>query len=614
MSNVLEEAFVYRNNLRETVGTHFLRVRLAGPPANTSGIGARVRLVVGDTRQTQEMQLTRGYQSSVEPLLHFGLGESAAVDTVEVRWPDGSVQKRNDVNVDATLTLDYLEAQPGIPAPGPAPFFVDADALLRPTPFHTGSLSALDTALEPYPTRRERLALAVGDLDGDGLDDFVFGGSQSRPSVVYFQRQDGSFAAAARLPVGATMSETTAAAIFDADGDGLDDLWTVGGHAAALNRPEHRHTLFLNAGGGQFRPATEAATRQAGQGTTLAPGDYDGDGRVDLFVGGHTLPGSGPTTGSRLLRNSGDGFVDVTAEVAPALAQLETVTDALWADLDGDGKSDLLVAGEWIPPTLLLNEAGRLRNATSAAGLQGLSGWWQNLAAADFDRDGDLDVVAGNIGLNYPYSPSREEPFELYIADFNGDGEDERVPGYHEGGIPYPWFGRDHLGSMLPWVPQLFPTLDAFARATLPDILGADRMQTAQRLDISTLASMYFENDGSGGLTPHPLPRAAQISAVTGILAADFDGDGALDLVVAGNYPALDQSVAGLDGSVGLFLRGDGAGGFDPVHPGTSGLWLPGVVRDLALLRVGSGGDPAILAGIASGEAVHVRPVKPAVS
>lgn len=614
VSNVLEEAFVYRNNLRETVGTHFLRVRLTGPPGNPSGIGARVRLTAGDRQQTRELQLTRGYQSSVEPVLHFGLGQRATVDTLEVRWPDGSVQTRSNVTVDATLTLDYAEAQPAAPVPAPAPVFVNAEASLLPVPSHTASLSALDSRLEPYPTRRERVALAVGDLDGDGLDDFVFGGSQSRPSAVYVQQPDRTLAAVTELPAGATMSETTAAAIFDADGDGLSDIWTVAGHAAALSRAEHRHSLFLNAGGGRFRPAAEAATRQAGQGTTLAPGDFDGDGRVDLFVGAYTAPGSAAPTGSRLLRNNGDGFVDVTAEVAPTLARLATVTDALWADLDGNGASDLLVAGEWMPPALLLNEDGRLRDATAAAGLDGLSGWWQTLAAADFDRDGDLDVVAGNIGLSYPYSPSPEAPFELHVGDFNGDGEDERVPGYYEEGIVYPWFGRDRLESMLPWVPQLFPTLDAFARATLSDILGAGRMQTARRLEVNTLASLYLDNDGAGRLTARSLPRAAQISAVTGAVPADFDGDGALDLVVAGNFHALDQSVTRLDGSVGRFLRGDGSGGFDPVQPGTSGLWLQGVVRELALLRVGTDGDPAILAAVSGGQAIHVRPVKPPAS
>ena len=612
VSNVQEEAFVYRNNIRETDGAHFLTVRLQGPPGNPFGIGARVRLTVGDTRQLREMQLTRGYQSSVEPLLHFGLGELAAVDTVEIRWPDGAVETHTAVAADVTVTLDHADARPPTqPPPGPAPLFTDARTSMRPVPRHTASLSMLDATLEPYPSRREQVALAVGDLDGDGLDDFVFGGSRSGPSLVYFQREDGTFQTVARLPASAAMSETTAAAIFDADGDGLNDIWTVASYAAGLDRREHRHRLFLNGGGGSFQASPETVTRQAGQGTTLAPGDYDGDGRMDLFVGGHNVPGSAPATGSRLLRNEGAGtFLDVTAEVAPALLRLETVTDALWTDLDGNGAADLLVAGEWMPPTLLLNEGGRLRDATAAAGLDGLTGWWQTLVSADFDGDGDPDIVAGNVGLNYPYRPSADRPFELYVGDFDRDGDDEGMPAYHEGGMLYPWFGRARLASMLPWVSQLYPTLDSFARATLPDILRPEGMRAAQRFEISTLASTYLENTGDGRLLPRPLPRVAQVSAVAGAVPADFDGDGTIDLVLAGNLHAFDQSVPRLNGSVGLFLRGDGAGGFHPVQPSKSGLWLEGVVRELALLRVGRDGEPALLAGVAGGEALHVRPVR----
>ena len=611
VSNVQEEAFVYRNNIRETNGAHFLRIRLRGPSGNPFGIGARVRLTTGDTRQLQEMQLTRGYQSSVEPVLHFGLGETTAADTVEIRWQDGSVETRTGVAVDVTLVLDHADArQPAPLPPTPTPLFTDARISVLPVPRHTASLSALDATLAPYPSRREQVALAVGDLDGDGLDDFVFGGSRGEPSLVYFQREDGTFHAVARLPVSAARSETTAAAIFDADGDGMDDIWTVTSYPAALNRPEHRHRLFLNTGGQSFRASPETATAQAGQGTTLAPGDYDGDGRVDLFVGGHTVPGSGRATGSRLLRNEGGAFLDVTGEVAPALARLETVTDAAWADMDGDGAVDLIVTGEWMPPTLLLNDGGRLRDATVAAGLDGLTGWWQTLAAADFDGDGDPDIVVGNVGLNYPYRPSANGPFELYVGDFDRDGEDEGVPAYHEAGKLYPWFGRARMASMLPWVPELYPTLDKFAVATLPEILRPEGMRSARRFEIRTLATTYLENTGDGRLLPRPLPRAAQISTVAGAVPADFDGDGAIDLVLAGNLHAFDHSVPRLDGGVGLFLRGDGAGGFVPVQPSMSGLWLEGVVRELALLRVGRDREPTLLAGVAAGEALHVRPVR----
>ena len=468
-----------------------------------------------------------------------------------------------------------------------------------------------DASLEPYPSRRERVALAAGDLDGDALDDFVFGGSDNQPTLVYYQGEDGAFTALAELPAAAAMSETTAAAIFDADGDGLNDIWTVSGHAAALNRPGHHHRLFLNAGSRRFRESPAIPAEGTGTGTTLAPGDYDDDGLADLFVGSHSVPGSAPGTGSRLLRNSGGTFTDVTAEVAPELAGLETVTDALWADLDGNGTLDLLVAGEWMPPTLFLNDGTRFRDATERAGLGGLTGWWQKLSSADFDGDGDLDIVAGNVGLNYPYIPSAERPFELYVGDFDGDGRNERVPAYHEADRLYPWFGRDRMASMLPWVPQVQPTLDAFARATLPEILGPERMAGGGPAGGSHLATTYLENTGGGRFEPRALPRTAQISAVTGAVPADFDGDGAIDLVLAGNLHAFEHSVPGLDAGVGLFLRGDGAGGFDVEPPSGSGLWLEGRVGRLELLRVGREGDPALVAGVAGGRAIHIRPTSP---
>ena len=615
VSNVLEEAFVYRNNARETNGAHYVAIRLRGPSPNPFGIGARAWLAAGGTRQMQEMQLTRGYQSSVEPVLHFGLGESPAVDTIVVRWPDGSTELRTTVVADTIVTFDHADALPpapdtqahALPGPGPPPVFGHARDALRPVPRHTASLAVLDAPLEPYPSRREQVALAVGDLDGDGLDDFVFGGSGNAPTTVYLQREDGTFTAGAQFPADAAMSETTAAAILDANGDGRNDIWTVSSHPAALNRPEHRHRLFINAGDANFGESPDLSLQQAGERIILAPGDYNADGRVDLFVGSHSVPGSGRYSGSRLLRNDGGTFVDLTGETAPALARLTTVTDAAWEDIDGTGTLDLLVAGEWMAPTLLLNDDGRLADATAGSGLEDLTGWWQTLAVADFDRDGDPDVIAGNLGLNQPLHPSPDVPFELYVGDFNRDGQEESIPAYHEAGALYPWFGRDRMASMLPWVSERYPTLDAFARATLSEVLNPEGVRGARRFDVRTLNTTYLQNVGAGQFEPRPLPRAAQVSVAAGVVPTDFDGDGNIDLVIAGNLHLFDHSVPRLDGGVGLYLRGDGAGGFVAVQPAASGLWLEGEVRELMMLRVGPGGHPALIAAVAGGEALLVR-------
>jgi hypothetical protein len=610
LNNVLEEATVYRNNARETGGRHFLSVRFRGPQENPFGIGARLRLKTGNRQQIQELQLTRGYQSSVEPVLHFGLGEESTVDTLEVFWPDGAWEALTDLPADQILTLDWSDGGPE-PSPPPSrrqPLFVDASSALRPVPRHRSSMSILDPSLKPYPSKREQASIGIGDLNGDGLEDFVFGGGSGEPTRVYFQSENETFESMSELPGTGIAVATSALAVFDANTDGLEDIWSVSMFEAGPSAYVHRHRLFLNDGVGGFRESPTGVADRIADGATLTPGDFNADGQIDLFVGYHGIPGTTPLEGSRLFQGHAGAFTDVTQELAPDLADLGTVTDAEWADMDGNGLIDLVIAAEWEPLTLFLNEGARLRKSTFGAGIDGATGWWQSLATADFDRDGDLDLVAGNLGLNYPYHPTTDHPFLLYVGDLDGNGEQEALPAYWEDGEMYPWYGRDRLAELLPWVSELYPTLSSFAGETLPEIIGEEGLEGARRFEIRTLASSYLENLGNGRFRSRPLPLSSQVSLAAGLLPADFDGDGMLDLVLAGNMKTFDHSVPKLDAGAGLFLRGDGGGAFTPIPPDDSGLWLTGEVRAAGLLHLGLERTPAALASVAGEEALLVRP------
>lgn len=602
VNNLRDEAFVYRNNGRSSEGEHYLAVRFEGPTGNPFGIGTRLRMKAGGRWQMQELYLTRGYQASVEPVLHFGLGATEVVDTVEVIWPDGARETRTAMAADRYLTLAYRDAKPADPlaADSAPPLFGDARAALFPVPRHHASAAVTDSQLEPYPSRRDEIALAAGDLDGDELEDFFFGGSGDEPSRIYLQQADGAFRGVTPWPVSST-EHVAAAAIFDANGDSRNDLWIITRDTTALEGPQHRHRLYWNEGAMRFVEATMAVPPAREGDVVLAAADFDRDNRVDLFIGNRSIPGRGDGPGSTLLRNEGGAFRDVSSERAPSLGRLQTVTDAVWADVTGNREPDLVLAGEWIPVTILVNIDGRLQDQTQAAGISEFTGWWQSVAVTDVNGDGKLDIVAGNLGLNYPYHPTADAPFKLYVNDFGSRGRTMAVPAYHEGGVRYPWFGRTRLAADLPILLQRYPTHDLFARATLENVFGTGPLREAQQYEVQTLATTIFKNLGDGRFEPEQLPRAAQISPVMGIVSGDFNRDGANDLVLAGNLEEMEANIPKLDAGVGLFLRGDGTGAFQPVPPVESGLLLEGRVR--RIIRVGNG----IVAGVAGGNALHVQ-------
>jgi hypothetical protein len=341
----------------------------------------------------------------------------------------------------------------------------------------------------------------------------------------------------------------------------------------------------------------------------VAAADFDGDGKVDVFVGGRVVPGKYPETPrSFLYRNVGGKFVDVTDKLAPGLRNVGMVTAAVWADIDGDKRPDLIVATEWGPVTYWHNTGKGFENLTAKAGLAGITGWWSALAVADVNGDGRFDLVAGNVGLNTKYAASAAEPTVLYAGDVDGSGKDQLIEAQYENGRLYPLRGRSKLAYAFPWLPKKYPTYKAFASATVEDIFGADHLAKVRKLAATELASGVFLQQKNGTFRFQPLPRAAQIAPINTIVARDLDGDGKLDLFCAGNNFGPEANTGRFDGGLGVLLKGDGQGGFTALSPAQSGLSVTGDARSAVAIMPPGGKRPAIAVSRCDGPVLLFTP------
>ena len=604
VNNVNGPASIYRNRARDVNGNHYLAIALRGDGANTAGLGAKVIIRTGATTQMSEQMPTRGFESSVDPRLHFGLGASARVDTLTVIWPDRRFQTLAGVQGDRLLALDQKNASGRYVYPHPkAPaLFEDVSARMG-IDFKHAEQTFLDynrEPLMPHLLSREGPALAVADVNGDGLEDVYVGGAKWQPSRLYLQQRDGRFRASAQPGIAAdSLSEDVDAAFFDANGDGYPDLVVAsGGNEFSGEADALRPRLYLNDGHGNFRRAANALPAIFENASCVLPGDFDGDGHVDLFIGSRVVSRQyGMIPKSHLLRNDGTGhFTDVTMERAPALAEAGMVSSAAWIASGTRGRLDLVVAGEWMPVRVFRQEQGRFVDRTKESGLDGTNGWWNSVAAVDLRGDGRTDLVLGNLGLNSYLKASKTEPARMYVDDFAHNGSLQQILTFYKDGVSYPVAGRDELVRLIPALRSRYVSYKDFGASRVDEIFSAAELTHAQVREATTFASAVALSDGTGGFALHPLPVEAQFAPVYAALAGDYTGDGKTDVIVGGNFSGVTPMYGRYDASYGLLLRGDGAGGFAAADMEASHLLIEGEVRHMKALRAANGDRLIIVA------------------
>lgn len=596
VNNINEEAFIYRNNARtERPKNHYLQVKLEGVGLNRFGVGAKVTLRAaprrgGDTLFVQALMPSRGFQSSVDYVLTFGLGPVDSIRSITVNWPDAWQTIRTNVAVNQRITLRQSEG--GVIEPDDFDeeeeekedrprLFTDVTDQIKLDFVHHENVF-VDFEREPLMPKllsTEGPFVTVADVNGDSLDDFFISGAKGQASGLYIQQDDGHFVATNQALFAQDRTSEDLGAVFFGH-----NLYVVtGGSEFSDQAPALADRLYESDGHGAFRKTTGRLPPLFGSGSRVAAADFDGDGDIDLFVAGRVQPWRyGMDPPSTLLMNDGKGrFTDVTQRVAPDLAHVGMVTDALWIDVDGDRRLDLVVVGEWMPITIFHNTGTKLERV-AARGLERSNGWWNRIIAADFTGDGRPDFVVGNLGLNTRLTATPTEPARMTVADFDGNGFVEQIVSTYTSGAFRPMALRDDLLRVIPSLEKPFPTYESYARATTADLPNAAALTQKEAY---TFATALVRSNANGSFTLVPLPREAQLAPVYGILPVQADADGRLDLFVAGNFDGVRPEIGRMSASYGLLLKGDGRGGFTPVPTEHSGFFVPGQARDIQRLR-----------------------------
>ncbi|MCB9355047.1 MAG: VCBS repeat-containing protein [Lewinellaceae bacterium] len=597
VNNVNMPCFIYRNETiggAQQQGANWLRIYLTGEnSSNTFCLGAQVTLKAGGRTFYQELSPMRGFESTVEPKLHFGLGDISKIDTIEVRFLSGKMWHSYDLEVNEEINITE----------GDTPEATSGEQLLKPAVVHK-----LFRPVSPAPEFRhtesrfsdfdrspllfrmysaEGPALAVADVNGDGLEDFFIGNAAGEAGQLFVQTgNSGGFRNVGQEDFERDKAcEDVAAVFFDADGDGDQDLYVGGGSNEMM--PGDRalqDRLYLNDGKGHFKRASDALPASKPFSTScVRPADVDGDGDIDLFVGMRLVPDHyGRTPASFVMINDGHAHFSPAPLRTGDGQELGMVTGAVWSDIDGDNDPDLLVAGEWEPIRIFKNQNGRL---TEWKTIEHSTGWWNTLVAADLDGDGDNDFIAGNWGLNTRFKASVDQPLRLYVSDFDQNGRDEIMICQYENGREYPVMQRSDLVKQLPLLKKKYLKSEDFANQTIPDLFTAEQLSAAEKKEAVCLETSILWNRGGGNFELIPLPSPAQQTPVFAAVAGDFTGDGITDLLLAGNHEYCKPETGVYLGSYGCVLQGNGKGAFADPGQGRMSAGIRGSVRNFALMH-----------------------------
>ncbi len=563
-NNLYEPAGVYENHANK----HYLQVSLKGSDTNPLAIGSKVRIKLSDgSQQYQELYLTRGFESSVSPALHFGLGDASQIEELLVIWPDGKSTLVNQPKADQKLSINYNQA-------------TNTAVSLRSNPTKKRVLKAEDIGLDysqqenefndyalqlliPQKQSTKGSGLASADINGDGLDDIFVGNALGASAALFVQQSDGSFLSTNKqLWSREAAFEDSRAHFFDADGDGDQDLYVASaGYELAADDQRLQDRLYINDGQGNFSKSNDALPTMLSSTKAIASADYDGDGDLDLFVGGNVVPAQYPLPPrSYLLENQDGKFVDVT-QSNQALSSFGMASEAIFTDYDGDLDEDLLVVGEWMQPTFFENINGSF-DVAGVSGLEETDGWWFSVTSADFDQDGDPDYILGNIGKNNKFQPKKDKPIYIYSKDFDDNGSYDVALSKINDGRLVPVRGKECSSEQNPFLLDKIKTYKEFASLEMKDIYGEDKLKDAYRLQANTFETVYLENLGEGKFKTHKLPNQVQVGPTLSTLTGDFNLDGHLDVLGVGAIYDAEVETIRYDSNYGYVLLGDGQGGF----------------------------------------------------